>query len=374
MRWSRCSSENFLAAPFYSVVVRAVGGEFRLRGEGRECNRPSWFNPWSKLVKSRSLITRRAVSGVAALGGAMLGSVVAAFAQQAQGTIGAQVQTMAQEFSTAGGFAASTAMYVGALVCFVAGVWFLWQSRLPENRTSGQMAAGMTGLILTGLLVTGGAWINKAAADHHGHGGLDLEHGRGRDLPLKSAGRVLDHAPSAARPFRSRDRSNEREGSKLLSFLRGLPRGRAGAFSVPRRERRGLMRALSSGPSSRTRHDRRGSGADLASGIDPACSQCAGFRRAPAPGPGRRAAIGGGALRLGRRRRLVRRARGDPGLRIEKRRGRSAARHEFPWRAGRGLDAGEAPSLCRSRPPAWRLENSGRAGGSSSAARTSTPG
>ena len=112
-------------------------------------------------MKSRSLITRRAVSGVAALGGATLGSVVAAFAQQ--GTIGAQVQTMAQEFSTAGGFAASTAMYVGALVCFVAGVWFLWQSRLPENRTSGQMAAGMTGLILTGLLVTGGAWINKAA-------------------------------------------------------------------------------------------------------------------------------------------------------------------------------------------------------------------
>ena len=114
-------------------------------------------------MKSRSLITRKAVAGVAALGGAMLGSVVAAFAQQAQGTIGAQVQTMAQEFSTAGGFAASTAMYVGALVCFVAGVWFLWQSRLPENRTSGQMAAGMTGLILTGLLVTGGAWINKAA-------------------------------------------------------------------------------------------------------------------------------------------------------------------------------------------------------------------
>jgi hypothetical protein len=28
---------------------------------------------------------------------------------------------MAQEFSTAGGFAASTAMYVGALITFVAG-------------------------------------------------------------------------------------------------------------------------------------------------------------------------------------------------------------------------------------------------------------
>src|SRR5271166_3256777 len=74
------------------------------------------------------------------------------------------------------------------------------------------------------------------------------------------------------------------------------------------------------------------------------------------PRPRRRAAIGGGALRRERRRRLVRRARGDPGLRIEKRRGRSAARHEFPWRFGHGFDAGEAPSLCRSRPPAWRLE------------------
>ena len=87
----------------------------------------------------------------------------AAFAQAAGGTIGAQVQTMAQEFSTAGGFAASTAMYVGALICFVAGAWFLWQSRQPENREAGKVAAGAAGLVLTGLLVTGGAWINKAA-------------------------------------------------------------------------------------------------------------------------------------------------------------------------------------------------------------------
>ena len=70
---------------------------------------------------------------------------------------------MAQEFSTAGGFAASTAMYVGALICFVAGAWFLWQSRQPENREAGKVAAGVAGLVLTGLLVTGGAWINKAA-------------------------------------------------------------------------------------------------------------------------------------------------------------------------------------------------------------------
>jgi hypothetical protein len=119
-------------------------------------------------VKPRFLITRRVASGVTALSGLMLGGLGPTFAQTSGGTsttggIGAQVQSMAQEFSTAGGFAASTAMYVGALVCFVAGVWFLWQSRLPENRTSGQLAAGMTGLVLTGLLVTGGAWINKAA-------------------------------------------------------------------------------------------------------------------------------------------------------------------------------------------------------------------
>jgi hypothetical protein len=87
-----------------------------------------------------------------------------AFAQAAAGgTIGAQIGTMAQEFSTAGGTAASTAMYVGALITFVAGAWFLWQSRQPENREAGKVAAGAAGLVLTGLLVTGGAWINKAA-------------------------------------------------------------------------------------------------------------------------------------------------------------------------------------------------------------------
>ena len=67
------------------------------------------------------------------------------------------------EFSTAGGFAGSTAMYVAALVCFIGGVWYLWQSRQPENRESGKVAAGLAGLVLTGLFVAGGAWINKAA-------------------------------------------------------------------------------------------------------------------------------------------------------------------------------------------------------------------
>ena len=81
----------------------------------------------------------------------------------AAGGIGAQVQAIAQEFSTAGGFGASTAMNVGALICFVAGAWYLWQSRQPENRESGKVAAGVAGLVLTGLLVTGGNWIQKAA-------------------------------------------------------------------------------------------------------------------------------------------------------------------------------------------------------------------
>lgn len=87
----------------------------------------------------------------------------AAFAQAAGGTIGSQVQTMAQEMSTSGGFAASTAMYVGALITFVYGAWALWQSRQPENREGGKVAQGLSGLVLCGLLVTGGAWINKAA-------------------------------------------------------------------------------------------------------------------------------------------------------------------------------------------------------------------
>ena len=108
--------------------------------------------------KLKSVLAAASAVSVAALAGAS-----SAFAQAAGGTIGAQVQTMAQEFSTAGGFAASTAMYVGALICFVAGAWFLWQSRQPENRESGKVAAGISGLVLTGLLVTGGAWINKAA-------------------------------------------------------------------------------------------------------------------------------------------------------------------------------------------------------------------
>ena len=78
-------------------------------------------------------------------------------------SIGQQIQATAQEFSTAGGFAASMAMYVGALICFLGGAWALWKSRQPENRESGNVGMGVAGLVLAGLFVTGGVWINKAA-------------------------------------------------------------------------------------------------------------------------------------------------------------------------------------------------------------------
>ena len=103
------------------------------------------------------------VSSVAVSTIALGASIELAAAQAAGGTIGAQLQTMSQEASTSGGFVASTAMYVGALITFVFGAWALWQSRQPENRDSGQVAKGVAGLVLCGLLVTGGQWINKAA-------------------------------------------------------------------------------------------------------------------------------------------------------------------------------------------------------------------
>jgi hypothetical protein len=113
----------------------------------------------SKAVAFASKVKRAAagvISGATAL-------VVISSNAFAAGAIGDQVQAIAQEASTAGGFAASMAMYVGALICFVAGAWALWQSRNPENREGGKVAMGVAGLVICGLLVTGGAWINKAA-------------------------------------------------------------------------------------------------------------------------------------------------------------------------------------------------------------------
>ena len=79
---------------------------------------------------------------------------------------------------------------------------------------------------------------------------------------------------------------------ELLSLLRSALRRRAGAFPLPGRERRLLMRALPPRASSRTGYDRRGSRADLASGDDASGSQCAGSWRAQTAGARRRAPTG----------------------------------------------------------------------------------
>ena len=117
-------------------------------------------------MKHSGLILHKCLARFRAVAAATIAigiSANAAFAQAGGGTIGAQVQTMAQEFSTAGGFTASMAMYVAALICFIGGAWFLWQSRQPENREGGKVAAGLAGLVLTGLFATGGNWIGKAS-------------------------------------------------------------------------------------------------------------------------------------------------------------------------------------------------------------------
>jgi hypothetical protein len=151
---------HFFEGAFFLIVVRAGGEDSWRRGQGGIATLV--INLGVNFMRVRTLPSSKILVGASALGGALVASA-SAFAQAVGGTIGAQIGTMAQEFSTAGGTAASTAMYVGALITFVAGAWFLWQSRQPENREAGKVAAGAAGLVLTGLLVTGGAWINKAA-------------------------------------------------------------------------------------------------------------------------------------------------------------------------------------------------------------------
>lgn len=108
-----------------------------------------------------------AIAATAPLAG-LLASVVLASQALAQATpstagIGAQMQSMAQEGSTTGGFVGSMAMYVCALLCLLGGAWALWQSRQPQQREGGKVAMGLAGLVLCGLFAAGGTWINKAA-------------------------------------------------------------------------------------------------------------------------------------------------------------------------------------------------------------------
>ena len=108
---------------------------------------------------------RHAAAGFVSSGLGMMLLAGHALAQATPSTsgIGAQAQNMAQETSTTGGFIGMTAMYVAALICFVGGVWALWQSRQAQNREGGKVAMGIAGLALCGLFATGGVWINKAA-------------------------------------------------------------------------------------------------------------------------------------------------------------------------------------------------------------------
>ncbi len=84
------------------------------------------------------------------------------------GSIGAQLNTMSSEALNSGSTAFGMACYLAAAVCFIFGVWALWQSRQPQNRESGHVGRGVAGLVLCGLLATAGVWINKAAISASG--------------------------------------------------------------------------------------------------------------------------------------------------------------------------------------------------------------
>ena len=117
-------------------------------------------------IRLQSARVRHFAAGIVSAGLTSLALIAPALAQAATPStsgIGAQMQQMAQEGSTTGGFVGSTAMYGAALICMVGGAWALWQSRQPQNRESGRVAMGMAGLVLAGLFATGGTWINKAA-------------------------------------------------------------------------------------------------------------------------------------------------------------------------------------------------------------------
>ncbi|WP_034999025.1 hypothetical protein [Beijerinckia mobilis] len=119
----------------------------------------------TKVEMEKKTLAER-ILGVGAAGvslGALMTSQ--AFAQGAvQGNgIGAQLNNISSEAINAGGQFGGMAMYIAALICFVGGVWALWQAQQPQNREGGMRAAGIAGIVLCGLFATGGTWINKAA-------------------------------------------------------------------------------------------------------------------------------------------------------------------------------------------------------------------
>ena len=63
------------------------------------------------------------------------------------------------------------------------GVLAVAPARKP--RFAARSPRALAGLVLCGLFVTGGAWINKAARDLHGHRRFDQQHRWRRVLPLR---------------------------------------------------------------------------------------------------------------------------------------------------------------------------------------------
>lgn len=115
------------------------------------------------------LVAARAVTGATLATATLLGAGQAlAQASSPSGGLGAQLNSMSSEAINSGGEFGGMAMYIAAIVCFVGGVWALWQSRQPQNRENGRLAMGLAGLVLCGLFATGGVWINKASVSASG--------------------------------------------------------------------------------------------------------------------------------------------------------------------------------------------------------------
>lgn len=109
-----------------------------------------------------------AAAGLASIGSFAIAT--GAFAQTAApaGGIGAQLNLMSGEAIDSGGTFGGMVMYLLALVVFIGAVWAFWKSRQPQGRETGYVGMGLAGLVLCGLFVSGGAWINKAAVSTSG--------------------------------------------------------------------------------------------------------------------------------------------------------------------------------------------------------------
>ena len=121
-------------------------------------------------IAPRTLLTLRTTALGLAGSALATGSAFAQAAASKANTLGSQLNTMSSEAIDSGGTALGMIAYLAALLCFVGGVWALWQSRQPQNRESGRVAMGAAGLVLCGLFVMMPQWINKAA---HSTAGAD---------------------------------------------------------------------------------------------------------------------------------------------------------------------------------------------------------